>query len=269
MRSRGLLLALNLCHVVTLFCILQFCEIPANAGGPPDGQRGVVITPPVVIYSPQPESPPNIGNLEHEAKVQLFIDVDEQGNVNHGVVTRSQGHELDQNALAIVRTWKFRPAMKDGQPIRVRLMVEVTYKPIHSPHRNAQCPVPFAFGTTELDGPMKVTWEDFPGGVDRWWVQQEKAGKFSSLCLASPGESKYAVIWNRPSDTQSERPSHRDGSGLPGGAQGSCTKGVAEVFSVTKGDVNPPALFTSKKASCKKGIKEAVGFMAKQTAKEH
>jgi len=34
---------------------------------------------------------------------------------------------LDENAIEAVKSWKFEPAMKDGQPVRVEIAIEVNF----------------------------------------------------------------------------------------------------------------------------------------------
>jgi protein TonB len=40
------------------------------------------------------------------------------------------GRGLDEEAVKAVRTWKFKPAIKDGRPVAVQIFVEVDF------HRN-------------------------------------------------------------------------------------------------------------------------------------
>jgi TonB family protein len=49
------------------------------------------------------------------------------GSVDQVTVTRSLDLDLDQAAVAAVRQWKFEPARKDGQPLPVRVVVEMSF----------------------------------------------------------------------------------------------------------------------------------------------
>jgi outer membrane biosynthesis protein TonB len=41
---------------------------------------------------------------------------------------RPVGHGLDQQALAAVSRYRFTPAMKNGEPVPVKIMVEVNFQ---------------------------------------------------------------------------------------------------------------------------------------------
>lgn len=160
-----------MCHVAALLCVLQSRQILGTGPDPADAQRADAVTPAVVINAPQPDSVRLTDHFEYQGKVVLQIEVDERGNVTHVEVKKPLGFGLDEKAVAGVRTWKFKPATWNGQPTRTRIMVEVNFRLAHSPHHNAQCPVPFAFGTMDSNDPKKLVWEDLSNEVDHWWTQ--------------------------------------------------------------------------------------------------
>jgi TonB family protein len=43
-------------------------------------------------------------------------------------VARTAGMGLDEKAIEAVRTWRFEPARKDGQPVAVQISVEVSFR---------------------------------------------------------------------------------------------------------------------------------------------
>jgi len=43
-------------------------------------------------------------------------------------VARPLGMGLDEKAIEAVRTWRFEPAKKDGQPVPVQMNVEVSFR---------------------------------------------------------------------------------------------------------------------------------------------
>jgi TonB family protein len=54
--------------------------------------------------------------------------IDEQGNVVDAQIVKGLPMGLDQQALAAVRTWKFKPATLEGKPVKVRTDVKVTFE---------------------------------------------------------------------------------------------------------------------------------------------
>ena len=54
--------------------------------------------------------------------------MDAQGNVTDCRVVRPLGLGLDEKAMETVRTWKFKPALRNGTPVPVRVMVEVSFR---------------------------------------------------------------------------------------------------------------------------------------------
>jgi TonB family protein len=48
--------------------------------------------------------------------------------VEDATITKSLDPGLDQNAINTIKTWKFKPAMKAGQAVPCRVMVEVSFR---------------------------------------------------------------------------------------------------------------------------------------------
>jgi len=58
----------------------------------------------------------------------LLVIVGIDGKASQVSVLKSLGFGLDQNAIDAVRTWKFKPAIKKGVPVPMRVTVEVTFR---------------------------------------------------------------------------------------------------------------------------------------------
>ena len=98
-------------------------DLPVEAGG------GVVS--PVLIESSgvKPVYPEEALRAGLEGLVVLEAIVDERGRVGHDVkVVRSLGHGFDEAAIAAVRQWRFRPATRDGKPIKVRRIFPILFR---------------------------------------------------------------------------------------------------------------------------------------------
>jgi TonB family protein len=53
--------------------------------------------------------------------------VDAQGNPQNVHVTKHLGMGLDEKAIEAVRQYRFKPAMYDGHPVAVQIVVEVEF----------------------------------------------------------------------------------------------------------------------------------------------
>jgi TonB family protein len=58
----------------------------------------------------------------------LGIVVDRNGNISRVRVERALGMGLDAAAVRKVRTWRFNPGSRDGNPVAVALNVEVDFR---------------------------------------------------------------------------------------------------------------------------------------------
>ena len=85
------------------------------------------VSAPKVIYSPDPEYSKEAKQARWDGTVVLQAIVDTDGKPKYLKVVKSLGHGLDEKAVEAVQGWQFSPAMKDGKPVKVRLLIEVTY----------------------------------------------------------------------------------------------------------------------------------------------
>jgi TonB family protein len=100
-----------------------------------DGQSTVFeipapgITLPVVVKEVKPAYSAAAMEKKIQGSVWLKAVVGANGDITDVQVTRSLDAEfgLDQEAVKACWQWKFKPAVKDGQPVAVRLTLELTF----------------------------------------------------------------------------------------------------------------------------------------------
>ena len=63
----------------------------------------------------------------------LKVVVRSDGRADNFQVDRGLGMGLDEKAIAAVEQWRFRPAMKDGEPVAIRATIEVSFGKMPSP----------------------------------------------------------------------------------------------------------------------------------------
>jgi periplasmic protein TonB len=85
------------------------------------------VTAPVVIYDPTPAYSPEARAAKYQGTVVLVAIIGPDGLPHDLRVQQSLGMGLDENAVEAVRTWRFRPATKDGHPVPVQIEVEVNF----------------------------------------------------------------------------------------------------------------------------------------------
>lgn len=67
----------------------------------------------------RPAYPALSRRLGEEGKLMLQVELDESGRISKTQIVESSGYaRLDNAALSAVKTWRCRPAMQDGQPVR-------------------------------------------------------------------------------------------------------------------------------------------------------
>jgi periplasmic protein TonB len=101
-------------------------ENGGTGGGPFSVGGGV--SAPIPIYQPEPPYSEEARKAKFQGVVVLSIVVDTAGNVTDVQVVRRLGLGLDEKAEDTVKTWKFKPAMRNGTPVPVRVMVEVSFR---------------------------------------------------------------------------------------------------------------------------------------------
>lgn len=90
------------------------------------------VTPPAPTYKPEPGYTPQARHDKIEGTVVLWIIVDSQGDVTDArEVSKPLGDGLDEKAIETVKTWKFKPATRNGVPVPVRIIVEITFQLYH------------------------------------------------------------------------------------------------------------------------------------------
>jgi TonB family protein len=107
---------------------------PNEAVGVLEGNRSVylfsrgVIEPPRAIHTPDPEYTDTARSKRLEGTTLLSVIVNEKGFPEMLQIVRGLGEGLDIQALVAVASWRFHPALKNGQPVAMLIDVEVTFK---------------------------------------------------------------------------------------------------------------------------------------------
>ncbi len=83
----------------------------------------------------RPPYPETASRAEAEASVDASVAIDEHGNVASVEIVRWAGFGLDDSIIDTVRQLRFRPAMRDGAAIPVRVLLRYNFR---RPQRDAR-----------------------------------------------------------------------------------------------------------------------------------
>lgn len=103
---------------------------PGSGAGTGGGvyRIGGGVSRPELIFKPEPEYSEEARKAKFQGTVLLSIVVMPDGTTSNIRVIRPLGLGLDEKAIEAVRKWKFRPSLKDGQPVPVHANVEVNFR---------------------------------------------------------------------------------------------------------------------------------------------
>jgi TonB family protein len=107
-------------------------KLTAPNGAPPL-PPGVVrvgngVSAPAVIFKEDPSYTEEARAARIQGSVVLNVVVGTDGRAQQVSVLRSLDPGLDQKAVETIGTWRFRPGMKDGQPVAVMAQIEVSFR---------------------------------------------------------------------------------------------------------------------------------------------
>jgi TonB family protein len=85
------------------------------------------VSAPTVIHSVEPEFTDEARRANYQGTVSIQLIVDSQGNPQDIRVMHHLGMGLDEKAIAAVRQYKFKPAMYQGNPVAVQLIIDVDF----------------------------------------------------------------------------------------------------------------------------------------------
>jgi len=88
---------------------------------------GVGVTAPQLIHSVEPEFTEEARRANFQGEVSIKLIVDAQGNPQDVRLARPLGMGLDEKATEAVKQYKFRPAMYQGHPVPVQIVIEVDF----------------------------------------------------------------------------------------------------------------------------------------------
>jgi TonB family protein len=126
----------------------ESASVPAQTQsqtGPSEGpvyNVGPGVSPPQIISKREPEYTEEARRERISGSVLLAAIISTEGIPSAVSVRRSLGGGLSDRAVEAVKTWRFRPGMKDGKAVAVKVTVEVHFRLMHEPNMRSPMPAP-------------------------------------------------------------------------------------------------------------------------------
>ena len=122
-----------------------------NAPGPPSiepiedipeegSPRAAGFTPPDFLNRVRPEYPPQAEDANITATVEALAVFRASGEIGLVEVTRWAGFGLDESAERAIRQLKFKPALRDGNPVTVRALIRYNFRRLSEPASQSDPP---------------------------------------------------------------------------------------------------------------------------------
>ena len=91
------------------------------------GSIGKKVSAPKPITAPDPEYSERARQAKYSGICEVTTVVGTDGLTHYPWVSRLVGAQLDEEALDILRLWRFTPAMRDGKPVPVLITVQFKF----------------------------------------------------------------------------------------------------------------------------------------------
>ena len=105
-------------------------EQVVHSSGPKIAQpdSGPATTPVEITFKPNPVYTDEARSMKLEGEVLLEVSFSANGTLHVNRVVRGLGHGLDEAAIAAANKIRFKPALRDGQPVDSTAIVHVTFQ---------------------------------------------------------------------------------------------------------------------------------------------
>ena len=94
----------------------------------PVSKSGPRVTPPRVVEAPDPHYTHIAKGSHYQGTTILQAEVKPEGRAENIQIVKALGLGLDDEAVRAVQQWKFEPARKNGDPVRVVINIEVNFR---------------------------------------------------------------------------------------------------------------------------------------------
>ena len=82
---------------------------------------------PRAVYQPSPAVSAKL-RKKMPGTVYVLFEVDQRGRVHNPIVQKSTDPVFERPALAAVKQWRFEPGRRNGEPVRFRIRIPITFR---------------------------------------------------------------------------------------------------------------------------------------------
>jgi TonB family protein len=112
--------------VATAFAVTAAVGLSAQDPATYEIGRGVLA--PSLVREVKPKYTESAMRRKVQGTVELSAVVLANGTVGEDVkITRSLDSDLDEQAISAARQWEFKPGTKNGEPVNVRVSIEMSF----------------------------------------------------------------------------------------------------------------------------------------------
>jgi TonB family protein len=105
--------------------VMNFAELDSE-GNPAPRREG--LSGPVPLRKVDPKYPPDMVNEHVQGEVLLYAIIRADGSVDSVQLLRGIEPELDRNAMEALSRWKFRPGLRNNQPVELEAFVRIPFR---------------------------------------------------------------------------------------------------------------------------------------------
>jgi len=108
--------------------VLNFAQLDERLLHSAQQQNQSRLAAPVLERKVDPKYPPAAVKAHVEGEVILYAIIRKDGSVDSIQRVRGLETQLDQNAMAALKEWKFSPATRDGAPVDIEAVVHIPFR---------------------------------------------------------------------------------------------------------------------------------------------
>jgi TonB family protein len=101
---------------------------PLTTSWDPGNPQFKNMTPPHIVSQPDPEFSKEARQYRFQGTVVVKLLIDKEGKPKEIRITHPLGLGQDEKAVEAIRKWKFKPAVKDGNPVEAFAAIEVKFR---------------------------------------------------------------------------------------------------------------------------------------------